>query len=365
LVFLFSASISFAQNGTVDTSVTKANSSHFELVVRRNSDTLDCPDAQLLYGAFSAHSPREPDVNLYVSIRFARQSNAIVAKIDATGYRTGKRELRLTEQNCEAFFEPLAIYLALLIDPNSPLQPFDSTKNPENMLLGSKVEREEEPAFNEEPSTKLGPYAPTQPPTLRSDEPETTQSKRRVYVPTLPPTQSLVSSSNGPKLRLSTGPVAVFGLVPRTAFGIEGEIEASWHHASLRVKGSQLAETTISFGDGTIHGKTQMLRLTICGERALGRHAQFSLCAGSWLSKISVRTEEFATNGTSNPLLWAFGSSGQLRLFANAWWGGQLDLGWMIPVERHVFTIDGVAGEAFRTSRSAFTLSFGGWVEVW
>jgi hypothetical protein len=365
MAILFSTRIGFAQNGTVDTSVTKANSSHFELIVRRNSDTLDCPDAQLLYQAFSAHSPREPDVNLYVSIRFARQSDAIVAKIDATGYRTGKRELRLTEQKCEAFFEPLAIYLALLIDPNSPLQPLDSTKNPENILLGSKVEGAEKSGLNEESSTQSGASAMTPPPTLRRGESETTQTKRKVYVPTPPPTQSLVSSTNGLKLRLSTGPVAVFGLVPRTAFGFEGEIEASWHHASLRVQGSQLAETTVSFGNGTIHGKTQMLRLAFCGERALGRHAQFSLCAGSWLSKISVRTEEFATNGTSTPMLWAFGSSGQLRLFASAWWGGQLELGWMIPAERHVFTIDGVAGEAFRTSRSAFTLSFGGWVEVW
>jgi hypothetical protein len=155
------------------------------------------------------------------------------------------------------------------------------------------------------------------------------------------------------------------GFVPRTALGIEGEIEANWRRISLRLQGSQFAETKDSFGNGTLYGKTQMLRIAVCGERALGRNAQFSLCAGSWIGKISVRTEEFATNGTSAPIFWALGSSGQLRLFANSWWGGQIEVGWMIPTERHVFTIDGVAGEAFRTSRSAFTISFGGWVEVW
>jgi hypothetical protein len=160
-------------------------------------------------------------------------------------------------------------------------------------------------------------------------------------------------------LGLSAAPSLAVGLVPRVAYGIALEAHLRWQWALLRIQGASYAAETVNLGGGQVRGHTRLGRLALCARRKLGAHIHGGICGAGWMGQMPTYTTGFTTNESIAPTLWATGSVMDVNYWASSHLGLYVESAWLVPTTKHVFSVEGVPGEAFHSTPVAFTLGCG------
>jgi hypothetical protein len=93
-----------------------------ELSVRRSDVAADCPDEAALAAALAAiegPAPLEPDSSISVEVELDRDGAGYVARIRASGTKSGVRELRDSGDDCTPLAYATSVALAILFDSSS------------------------------------------------------------------------------------------------------------------------------------------------------------------------------------------------------------------------------------------------------
>jgi hypothetical protein len=308
-----------------------------DLDVLRDNSTQDCPDARRLRQALSTQSVNLPEENLHLQVQFSRRESQVIVTIQASGARRGTRVLRIPVENCGALIDPVAVALAMLIDTrasegaeNDPPEPNSSTRS----ASGPGASRSNEAALASTSS-------------VTADTPGTGENN---------PTPAV-------GVGISVGPSVAIGLVPRATYGVAFEGQLRWHWASIQVQGATYAGDTVSFGGGQVHGQTRLGRLALCAERKLGGRIHGGICGAGWMGQLRTQSTGFVTNNAVTPTLWAAGSVATVTYRAHSHFDFFLEAAWLIPTAEHVFSVEGVPGEAFHSAPTAFTFGGGVWLK--
>jgi hypothetical protein len=93
-----------------------------ELRVRRSAVAVDCPDEEALSASLAAMegaAPLEPDSQISVEVELDRDGAGYVARIRASGMKSGERELRDSGDDCTPLAYATGVALAILFDSSS------------------------------------------------------------------------------------------------------------------------------------------------------------------------------------------------------------------------------------------------------
>lgn len=99
-----------------------------ELRVRRTEAAFDCPDEQALGASTMALGARATEASsgpLEVDVMLDRDELGYVARIEATGRKSGEREIRSASARCDSLADATSVALAILFDllPEEPPPP--------------------------------------------------------------------------------------------------------------------------------------------------------------------------------------------------------------------------------------------------
>lgn len=390
-------------NSVRASSTTAEVSADVRLEVYRGDAASHCPDALQIRDALLAQRVNALPGQLRLRVEFQRSGDAFVAKLVASGVRSGSRDLQLETDDCQALLPPLAMSLTLLLDPEAEgaaaprssatsepglgtvptnVPPASAEPSPSSQVSSTKSvtrptsnsQTSVTPASLQRTTTGTGDVArakPIRPARARSAVRNPVQQGTLNSPAPLPrgqdqPTKNVELSdprsaevNQVPRQRVfefgfDLGPQLMVGLIPRVAYGLELQGFARYRFLSLRVAGAGSAAETSTHAGGEVRAQTYYGRLGLCGQWQAEPFA-ISLCQGSWLGHFQVQGSGFATDRSASPWFLALGGFFDANWMVLEPFGLYLRAGAFAPLTRHDFNVDGVAGSAFRSQ------AFGAW----
>jgi hypothetical protein len=183
---------------------------------------------------------------------------AALTVADAEGRILGERQLDSVEGSCRSLDEPIALAIALMIDPDAALGP------------------------------ALAPPSAPEPALPRALSPQIVVEERLVYVPAAAPAAADhgASEEDGWQLGVRAGPSATVGLLPEIGFGVTAAVlvEPPWlialeasaaiylpRSASLEGHSADFALGYVGLAPCPLHHRFADLALALCAEVQLGR----------------------------------------------------------------------------------------------
>jgi hypothetical protein len=285
-----------------------------ELAVEESPTATDCPTAETLATRVLAlgSPPEERRAPLTLVVRFDRDLEGYVARIEATGRKQGTRELRTNGGTCRSLAEAAAVVLAVLSD----LTP---------------------------------PHPPSSPPEAPAPVPATTPA---------PP---------------APAPTLALGLESGLAYGLSGNAATGTAALALRGRYRALALELGGFWS-TPHFQSfapGILEIGLLGGTALGcvwfgsgSHPELGGCAGAGLGSLSGSGHGY-DHDDSAAILWLAGFGGvAARLPFNSRWAAALSLFAVLPFRSSSFLV-GPVGDGFHSAPAAVLFRFGPEYRFW
>lgn len=312
-----------------------------ELRVQRSAEASDCPDEQAFAASTAALGTPSAEISssaLSVVVELARDQGGYVARIRATGRKSGERELRSTEDSCEALAEAVGLVLAVLFD----LLPDDGDGSAFPSSADTPPVATAPPAFSVTPAPRA-----SAPPDTRRSQPHAGASR--------PPP--------------ATRPVVWLGAYPGVASGLLGHALSGQLGAAIHARlGRRLAWGTGGFwapGRDVSHGPGVVSVFLAAGREeitlTLARSARGELAARAefLLGAIAGRGRGYDRDRTATELWLAagLGAAGRWRL-GPRWWLALSTL-LIVPHRTQTFSVAEVPGSAYRGAPAAVLIELG------
>ena len=297
-----------------------------ELRVTRTASAADCPDEATLAEKTLALGSAPLDATpapLTVNVELDRDETGYIARIVATGRKTGQRELRAAGETCAELTDVTSVALAILFDLLPP-----------------------------EPSDPPPLAAPVKP----VETPPPAAPPRKKPRPTTP------NSANAEPF----GSARAYGAFAYGLLGnaVTGEVGGAFHvrlgrSFDVGAGGFWAPGRTLAYDPGTVSVSLVAARLELTawlaawGSVALG--ARLELGVGS----LQAAGHDFDSDRTPAELWLAAGAGAVGRLDLSRRWALRAGISGFLPLRAQTFSVQGVPGTAFESSPAALFVDFG------